>query len=500
MDWQQLILFRLSEQSRAERIPLHQAFSLAEKAVAEGRREAEFFIYQLLKQQPGFNEAYAVYVGLLEQASRHDDQVGLCRRWIKESPQHIPAYMSLSQAMHRLGDHAGAIQAAEGALGVRPDDVRLLNHLGVLKKEAGELDEALTIFNRCIAQQSDFAPAYWNRADLYKTISSGEVAEMEALYSRAHLKDEDRIYFSYALAHGLERLEDYERSFYYLTIGSRLKRQSLTYNHAAAIKELKDIPQYFAPSLFHDQQSGLKTAAPIFICGLPRSGTTLVEQIISSHPDITGGEELMALSTAVASVLQTKAMNLRYPLWTTHFNREDWKQIGTEYLALTQRLQKTNYFTDKMLMNYKALGVIHLALPNAKIIHCTRDPLDNMFGCYKQLFDKGLRFTYDLDELADTYEAYAQVMAHWKTLFPANIIDVRYESLVTDPETETRRLLDFIGLSWNPACLDFYNNKRPVYSASNSQVRQPIFTSSIGQWRNHAEAFSSIKNRLNLPD
>ncbi|RYZ82878.1 MAG: sulfotransferase, partial [Moraxellaceae bacterium] len=234
----------------------------------------------------------------------------------------------------------------------------------------------------------------------------------------------------------------------------------------------------------------------IFICGMPRSGTTLVEQIVASHGRVTGGEELSELSKAAASVLNLKSVDKPFPDWASDLQGEDWYLIGQEYMRRTQNFHRTEYFTDKMPLNYKALGVVHLALPSAKIINCMRNPLDTVIGCYKQLFGDGLRFTYDLDELIEIYISYRKVMDHWKSQFPEKILDVHYENLVLNQESETRRMLDFLELDWSNDCLNFHKNSRPVYSASSSQVRQPIFKTSISGWRNYESQLEEVAQKL----
>lgn len=241
---------------------------------------------------------------------------------------------------------------------------------------------------------------------------------------------------------------------------------------------------------------------------MPRSGTTLAEQILSSHPRVVAGDELTDLPVATSEVLRERKISAPYPDWAAQLTAADWRNIGERYRALTAHLTEALrdgsgrpvFFTDKNLQNYKAVGLIHLALPDAKIIYCRRDPMDNLWGCYRQLFGDGLLFTYSQTELADTWHAANELMTYWQAQLPDKIFVLDYEALVADQETVTRQLLDFVGLPWDDACLAFYNNPRAVRTTSAAQVRSPLCADRLGQWRPFSEQLKPMQERLAQTD
>jgi hypothetical protein len=229
---------------------------------------------------------------------------------------------------------------------------------------------------------------------------------------------------------------------------------------------------------------------------MARSGTTLVEQILSSHSEVIAGDERPDLLNATAEHLHTKRNTEPYPYWAKGFNEQDWQAIGQRYLATTADLQGGKMFSDKWLSNYQAIGLIHLALPDAKIIHLQRRPMDNLFGCFKQLFGQGIGYSYDLVELAELYHAYRQVMTHWNEVLPGKILHIQYEELVTNQQQTTEKMLQFLSLDWDQNCLDFHRNKRPVKTVSSSQVRQPMSRQGIDSWRRYEDQLEPLRQRL----
>lgn len=490
-------MLRLDPKQLEGSYPLGQVLAMAVAAIQEKQAgRAEFICRQLIGLMPGLEEAYHPLFVVLNEAARFDELEHVARTCLASSPRHIPAYINLSLALRKRQAHDQARIVLEKALKLDPANAGLLNHLGILQKDCGDLDQALESFNRCLKLKPGLSEAYWNRAELYKTISDDELTAMSARGDQEDKPASVRARFYYSVARAYEHRGDYPRCFEFLTKGAQQKRADIVYDHQGELAELQRIPEVFSHSVIAGTGSGLTSEAPIFICGLPRSGTTLIEQIISCHDEITAGEEIPALLEASSQLLQRKRLQDTYPEWVPQLKAGDWREIGEGYLHRTRLLQSRRHFSDKMLLNYKAIGLIQMALPNAKIIHCMRHPLDNILGCYRQLFASGQRFTYDLDELCDIYIAYRQLMAHWHQLSPGRILDVHYEDLVVDLEGQSRRVLEHIGLPWDAACLQFHTNDRPVMTTSSTQVRQPIFTSGLAYWRHFEQQLAPVSERL----
>jgi len=294
------------------------------------------------------------------------------------------------------------------------------------------------------------------------------------------LPEEDQIYLHFALGKVYADLGQHERSFSHLIEGNALKRKQIVYDEAAALAQLTRIRQLFTAEAMRKARGfGDPSTVPVFIIGMPRSGTTLVEQILASHPKIYGAGELSDFRAALASLRGSDGSR-------PGLRAEELRQIGARYL---ERVRATapaaERITDKMPANFRYAGLIHLAFPNARIIHTRRDPLDTCLSCFSILFAHNLQpFTYDLTEFGRYYRAYATLMEHWREVLPLEqMLEVQYEELVANFEPLARRIVAYCGLEWDDACLEFYKTQRPVSTASAVQVREPIYRSSIGRWR-----------------
>ncbi len=483
--------------SPAAAITVQQALALARQAFECGEPgRSEQILQQVIQQQPKVNFAYSILSGLLQEDGRYPEQEALCRRWLAELPESLFAYRGLCEALRAQQRTPEAIAVLKRGFALEQRNVHLINHLGVLYKEMGQMAEALECFNLAIATVPLFSQPYWNRADICDDIPEAELQAMRAMAQDETLPREDRVHWCYALAHACEKRKAYGESFAFMTLGAQLKRGLIDYQHHREVEEMLRIPTRFSAAAMAPTVAVPGSASPIFICGLPRSGTTLIEHIVASHPDVVAGGELLELPRAAEVVLRQRGVQLAYPDWVPSASEQDWQAIGEIYLQRTAHLQTQRHFTDKMPLNFKALGVVHMALPQARIIHCIRHPLDTLLGCYKQLFSAGIRFSYDLDELADTYLCYRAVMDHWRGSFPGKILDVHYEDMVFDQERQTRRILDFLELDWSADCLAFHKSRRPVRTASNSQIRRPIFRSSLNSWKNYESQLAGLRARL----
>ena len=370
-------------------------------------------------------------------------------------------------------------------------------------KELGHLDRARAAFLKTIDINSKSASAYLNLADSKKFVPGDpHLAAMQKLAVEPEgLSDADRVQLDFALGKAYADLKDHRRSFEHLLAANAGKRAMISYDEQAALMEFDRIERTFTRELIATKSGrGDASPRPIFILGMPRSGTTLVEQILASHPMVHGAGELETLSEIALVLRGPDGRTISYPEFVPTLDGSALMGIGARYLAaVNERAPKGERVTDKMPANYYFVGLIHLALPNAKIIHTIRNPVDTCLSCFSKLFTKGQNHTYDLGELGRYYKRYEQLMAHWRhVLPPGRILDVRYEDVVEDLEMQARRILFHCGLGWDDRCLSFHETDRPVRTASAWQVRQPIYGSAVGRWRDYEEFLDPLLAALDV--
>jgi tetratricopeptide (TPR) repeat protein len=422
---------------------------------------------------------------LLRKLDRIEEGLAVCRQAVALAPGDGVAQNSLGLFCHALDRDDEALAAFERAAALLPQPAAALANKAMVLLELGRRAEGLALLERALEADPELVAALYSRADA-KTFAAGDddIAQMECLLAprppgRRPLGESDRMLLHYALGKAYLDLKEGARAFRHLNAGSRLKRAHLAYDGAAAARELAAIAEAFPASLFAARGSvGDPSALPVFIVGMPRSGTTLVEQILASHPQVAGGGEPRHVEKLV------RALGPTYPGGIAALPGAEIAAIGQRYLDLVAPAAAgKRRLTDKMPNNFLHLGLIHLALPGARVIHCRRDPVDTCLSCYSKLFTTGQEFSYDMAELGRYYRCYEALMAHWRAVLPAErFIEVAYESVVADLEAEARRLVAFCGLDWDPACLSFHETARPVRSASMNQVRRPLYRSSLRRW------------------
>jgi hypothetical protein len=313
---------------------------------------------------------------------------------------------------------------------------------------------------------------------------------MEAKIDSAELSNESRVNFLFALAKAYEDGGDFERAWRYYEEGNRAQRMSEVYDPVRTEVSNDAIIEVFNHDLLRDNTGiGHPDDAPIFVLGLPRSGSTLLEQILASHSQVEGTSELPYALQVANSLNRNRADGINYPEAVRELSAEHFRRLGADYLefARMHRREGTPRFVDKMPNNFPVVGLIHLMLPNAKIIDARRHPLDACLGCYRQLFAKGQSFTYDLTDIGEYFLQYQRMMDHWHEVLPGRVLTVQHEAVVCDLETQVRRILDYCELPFEENCLKYYETDRPIRTASSEQVRQPVYTDSLGYWR-HYEA------------
>lgn len=410
-------------------------------------------------------------------------------------PDLAEGFSNLGNARQCEGRFAEAAACYQRALAIQPDYAEGHNNLGNVLTVLGSFDEAMVHYGRAIAIQPRYAVAHYHRAQI-KIFHPGdsELAALESLSLDGNLPASDALYVHFALAKALEDAGEYTRAFGHFEQGNRLKREQIHYDECAALALFERIRSLFGRGLLHRLGGmGDPSPVPVFVLGMPRSGTTLIEQILASHPQIQAAGELGHLEK-MAGAWTAGDPAAPYPECLSTVDGHELHELGQAYLAGLPALEPGRVLiVDKSLTNFLYIGLIRLILPNAKIIHCVRHPIDTCVSCYSKLFAAGLAFTYDLGELGRYYRAYTEIMAHWRAVLPPGaVLDVSYEDVIGDLEGQARRLIGYCGLAWDGRCIEFHRTERPVKTASSVQVRRPLFRSSLERWRKYESVLNPL--------
>jgi tetratricopeptide (TPR) repeat protein len=453
--------------------------------------------------RPDFAEAYSNRGNALKELDRREEALVSYDKAIALKPDYAEAYSNRGIALQELERLKDALISHEKAVALKPDLASAYNAMGSALKELGQLEEARAAFVKAIDIDPMIVGAYFNLADS-KKFAPGDpnLAAMQKLVAMPKgLSKNDRMELDFALGKTYADLADHRRSFQHLLAANASKRATISYNEKAALALSDRIETAFTGDLIAAKSGGGNPSQrPIFILGMPRSGTTLVEQILASHPLVHGGGELETLGEVALGLRGPDGATIPYPEFVPALDQSAAMAIGTRYLAsVDQRLPKGERVTDKMPSNYHFAGLIHLALPNAKIIHTVRNPVDTCISCFTKLFARGQSFTYDLGELGRYYKRYARLMEHWRRVLPpGRILDVRYEDVIEDVEMQARGVISYCGLPWDDRCLSFHETDRPVRTASAWQVRQPIYKSAVGRWHDYEEFLRPLLTALGV--
>ncbi len=449
-------------------------------------RLATRLLRNAIKLAPGFFGARIDLARALLEKDELSEAHDVLQEAIRLEPRLPYVRMLLGNMFSKAGKFEAAVQAFEEALKLDPSHWGSLTGMGHALKTIGRQDDAIVAYRGCVRLQPAIGEAYWSLANL-KTFRfhDDEIANMEKFVDDTTLPEETRVNFSFALGKSCEDRGDYERAFQYYDNGNAIRRGNERYDPVATeVINDRIMATVTAELLVKNAAAGDPDPAPIFIVGLPRSGSTLIEQILASHELVEGTHELPNLPRIILQINKQKPHGESYPEALNYFGADDFAQLGRQYLDSTLRHRTGKpYFTDKMPNNFPSIGLLQLILPNAKIVNARRHPLDSCMGSYKQLFFKGQAFSYDLVEIGEYYLEYQRVMDYWHALLPGKILDVQYEEMVLDQENQTRRLIDYCGLPWDDNCLRFYETDRAVNTASSEQVRQPIYSKSVYSWR-----------------
>jgi tetratricopeptide (TPR) repeat protein len=439
----------------------------------------------LLAFAPADSGGLAARALALKQFDRLDAALDSAKRSVAAQPMNAAAHDALGQvlqAQNRFDEALAAFDKAAALPSTIAEDARV--NRAVLLMETGRNDEALAAIDAVLSAYPRSASAWFSRGDLKTfTADDPDIPRMERLLQPDGVQSfNDRMSLHFALGKAYLDAGEGARAFQHLGAGNRMKRSTFVFDAAVADDWMKRTANTFSPALFERfARAGAGSALPVFVVGIPRSGTTLVEQILASHPQVYGAGELSAVQRLADGIAD-------YPAGVERLTRSDVARLGGDYLARVEHLADgRRYLVDKMPANFLHLGLIRVIQPNARIIHCRRDPVDTCLSCYAKLFASEQTFAYDLGELGRFHRSYQALMDHWRTVFADDrFIEVDYEAIVDDLESQARRLVDFLGLPWHDACLRYHENNRPVRTASVNQVRQPIYKTSVGRWKRYA--------------
>lgn len=476
---------------------------LAEVAARLGRDiDAEHLLIRCLELAPSFNFARQNYAYVLSRNNRFAEVLEQCEYLLKSDVGNL-SYLNLKAvALSKIGDFDNGIKLYEQVLAQNDGYSRIWHSFGHTLKTAGHIDRAVSAYRRSIALEPSYGEAYWSLANL-KTFrfSTQDITEIRHQLSVGELTEEDRFHFNFALGKALEDQKEYASAFQAYACGNALRKTMINFSVHRNRLKLEQNKALFNRDFFEARNAfGFDSAEPIFILGMPRAGSTLVEQILSSHSMVEGTMELpdmIAVTKDLYRTLENKKTSTYYPA-LEHITDAQCKAYGKRYIENTRihRKRSTPFFIDKMPNNYAHVALIQLVLPNAKIIDARRHPMACCFSNFKQHFARGQNFSYSLDDMGSYYRDYVELMAHFDSVMPGRVYRVHYESLVADTETEVRRLLAYCSLPFEESCLRFFENVRPVRTASSEQVRQPIYKEGVDHWRHFETWLGPLKDAL----
>ncbi|MDR3528750.1 MAG: sulfotransferase [Rhizomicrobium sp.] len=461
--------------------------------------ESERLLARALSLAPSFDAARSNFVTVLHRQNKAAEALSEIDILLKRHPGHAGYRNQQAVVLARLGESARAEELYRGVLKDVPNQPKIWMSFGHTLKTAGKHAEAVEAYRQSVRQQPSLGEAWWSLANL-KTFRFGDddVAAMTHALARADLSAEDRLHLDFALGKAFEDRFEYETSFTHYERANALRRTMLDYD-ADKVSEHKDtLKRVLTEEFFASRRDGgCEASDPIFIVGLPRAGSTLVEQILASHSSIEGTMELPDIFSMVGR-LKDAAAKPFYPDVLAAMTPEERRQLGEEYLARTRIHRKLGraHFIDKMPNNFLQIGFIAQILPKAKIIDVRRHPMACGFSCFKQHFARGQGFTYSLSDIGRYYADYVELMAHYDAVLPGRIHHIQYEDLVADLESNVRRLLTYCGLAYEEDCLRFYQNDRIVRTASSEQVRMPIFSDALEHWRHYEKWLEPLRKAL----
>jgi len=463
--------------------------------------DAELLLAAVLELAPDYRVARQEYAGVLIEQHKYQEARRQLDQLLTEQPDNRLFKTLYATSCVGLGEHERAIGIYRELLVGTPADADLHLSIAHAQKTLGQRPQAVDSYHKAAALRPGFGDAYWSLANL-KTyrFSDEELNRLRTAESAPTAAVEDHYHLCFALGKALEDRGEFAESFRYYQIGNALKRSESKYRAEIIESNTQQQIEVCAAEFFAGRRGyGAQDRDPIFVVGLPRSGSTLLEQILASHSEVEGTQELANVQQIVA-VLRGRdpdLINPLYPRILAQMSADEFLKLGEQYMADT-RVYRTGkpHFIDKMPNNFRHLGLIHLMLPNARIIDARREPMACCFSNLKQLFANGQEFTYGIEDIARYYRTYLELMGHWNRVLPGRVLRMQHEDVVDDLEGNVRRMLEFCGLEFEPQCIEFHKTERSVRTASSEQVRQPLFREGLDQWRHFEPWLETLKDAL----
>jgi tetratricopeptide (TPR) repeat protein len=489
------ILIKDSQNIRALRLLARIASDDERYAAAEG------LLRRIVELAPDFQPGYSDLAGFLVERSRLHEAVGVLEKAIELRPAQADLHRMLADTLSIINKPQAALQSYERCLALEPGQLPALMGRGHMQRIVGQRDAAISSYVECTRRHPACGEAWWNLASMrgYR-FSATDMQQMTSLLASADIDEPSRIALNFALARACEADGNFETAWKYYVQGNAAKRRTVSYDPVETATQNDTRIRVFSRDMLQRLADRATTPGPtpIFIVGMPRSGSTLIEQILASHSLAEGCGELPYVIMLSAMVGGTDPHGPKYPEILAKMRQDELLKLGNDYLqySAAHRSDATRFFTDKMPANFTHVGLIHLVLPQAIIIDARRNPMDTCIANFRQLFAQGKNQTYDLPELGEYYLEYRRLMDHWDAVLPDRVLKVQYEDLVRDLETEVRRILQHCELPFEKACLDFHASKRPVNTASSEQVRLPIYGDAVGYWKNYESHLAELKQIL----
>ena len=463
--------------------------------------DAEFLLESCVEFYPDYQRARLDYVQVLHKRQKFEQALEQARQLHHSDPKNVLYELTLAAEQQAVGNFDEALYIYDQVLASQGDLPKVFSSRGHALKTIGRSDDAIASYRQAYGCKPDFGDAYWSLANL-KTyrFTDAEIEQMRREEANPGIAGNDRIHLCFALGKALEDRQAYADSFAYYDRGNRLKKAERGYKPEIVESELQQQKLLFDAGFFQQRHGyGSNSEAPIFVVGLPRAGSTLLEQILASHSQVDGTMELANI-IGLANRLNGRKRQQQdspYPGILADLDAQQLQKLGEDFIEDTrQHRQQGLFFVDKMPNNFRHIPLIQLILPEAKIIDARRHPMACCFSGFKQLFAEGQEFTYGLDEVGRYYRAYVDVMAHWDAVLPGRILRVQHEDVIADLETQVRRILDYCGLPFEQACVDFHQTERAVRTPSSEQVRQPIYSSGMEQWTHFTPFLQPLEEAL----
>ena len=463
--------------------------------------DAEFLLESALLFDPDNAMIKYDYINILTKRQKYGEALKHAQAFYNEDPKNLNAMKLLSTALFRTDRYKEAIDIYNDILKVEPKNTDVMLSMGHLYKTSGKINKSIDSYQKAYKTDKYFGDSYWSLANL-KTyeFTDKEVSSLKQMVKDKYIDEEEKVFMHFALGKAYEDREKFNLSFEHYKAGNKIKKNKALFNIDDFERDCNNQKDVCTNELFEMKKGwGTENKAPIFILGLPRVGSTLIEQILSSHSMVEATHELPNIISTALRLNERKAQDItsRYPDILLSLSAPQLKMIGDKYITDSEVFRTDKqYFLDKMPNNFRHIGLIKLILPNSKIIDIRRSSMSACFACYKQLFAEGQEFTYDLKDLAGYYNNYVELMDHWNRVLPNQILSINYEDVVNNFEESVNQILEYCEIPFENECLEFYKSKRSVKTPSAEQVRQPIYKSGMDYWKNYENYLDELKNNL----